>query len=119
MGGARIPPHAFTVAPTPPPDVDVAAWERSIATIRGWEPAALGMTHFGVGRERLEPARRRAWRRSTLQVELEAEHDEAGFVAVMEERVREGCAEDAEAMIRATPLDQLHMGLARWRAKHT
>ena len=31
MGGARIPPHAFTVAPTPPPDIDVAAWERSIA----------------------------------------------------------------------------------------
>ena len=42
MGGARIPPHEFTVAPTPPPDVDVAAWERSVATIRGWEPAALG-----------------------------------------------------------------------------
>jgi glyoxylase-like metal-dependent hydrolase (beta-lactamase superfamily II) len=32
MGGARIPPHAFTVAPTPPPDIDVAAWERSIET---------------------------------------------------------------------------------------
>ena len=48
MGGARIPPHAFTVAPTPPPDVDVAAWERSVATIRGWDPQALGMTHFGV-----------------------------------------------------------------------
>src|SRR6186997_2777880 len=31
MAGARIPPHAFTVAPTPPPDIDVAAWERSIA----------------------------------------------------------------------------------------
>ena len=42
IGGARIPPHEFTVAPTPPPDVDVAAWERSIETIRAWEPAALG-----------------------------------------------------------------------------
>ena len=42
VGGARIPPHAFTVAPTPPPDIDVAAWERSIATIRAWEPARLG-----------------------------------------------------------------------------
>ena len=54
-----------------------------------------------------------------LQIELEAEHDEAGFVAVMEERVRESCAEDAESMIRATPLDQHYMGLARWRAKHS
>ena len=77
-----IPPHAFTVAPTPPPDIDVAAWERSIATIRAWEPVGLGMTHFGpvedVGAQldacldALHP-----------QVELEATQDEAGFVAVM------------------------------------
>ena len=48
MGGARIPPHAFTVAPTPPPDIDVAAWERSIETIRAWDPQGLGLTHFGA-----------------------------------------------------------------------
>ena len=35
----------------------------------------------------------------------------------MDERVRAGCGEDADAMIQATPLDQLHMGLARWRKK--
>ena len=46
-GGARIPPHDFTVAPTPPPDIDIAAWERSIETIRAWEPVALAITHFG------------------------------------------------------------------------
>src|SRR3954452_3823293 len=34
VGGARIPPHTLTVAPTPPPDIDVAAWRASIATIR-------------------------------------------------------------------------------------
>ena len=51
------------------------------------------------------------------QVALEAEHDEAGFVAAMEARVREGCGADAATMIQATPLDQLHMGLARWRKK--
>ena len=42
VGGARIPPHAFTVAPTPPPDIDVAAWKESIATIRAWGPASVG-----------------------------------------------------------------------------
>ena len=35
----------------------------------------------------------------------------------MEARVSEGCGPDAETMIQATPLDQLHMGLARWRKK--
>jgi glyoxylase-like metal-dependent hydrolase (beta-lactamase superfamily II) len=116
MAGARIPPHAFTVAPTPPPDIDVAAWERSIETIRAWEPAGLGLTHFGP----VEDAG--AQLDATLealhaQVALEAEHDEAGFVAVMEARVSEGCGPDAATMIQATPLDQLHMGLARWRKK--
>ena len=118
MGGARIPPHAFTVAPTPPPDVDVAAWERSVATIRGWDPQALGMTHFGVAAN-ASTQLDAVLEALHLQIELEAEHDEAGFVAVMEERVRESCAEDAESMIRATPLDQQYMGLARWRAKHS
>ncbi len=118
MGGARIPPHAFTVAPTPPPDVDVAAWERSVATIRGWDPQALGMTHFGVA-ENASAQLDAVLEALHMQVELEAEHDEAGFVAVMEERVRESCAEDAESMIRATPLDQQYLGVARWRAKQT
>ena len=116
MAGARIPPHAFTVAPTPPPDIDVAAWERSIATIRAWNPAGLGLTHFGP----VEDAN--AQLDATLealhaQVALEAEHDEAGFVAAMAERVNEALGPDAATMIQATPLDQLHMGLARWHKK--
>ena len=44
-------------------------------------------------------------------------HDEAGFVAAMEARVSEALGPDAATMIQATPLDQLHMGLARWRKK--
>ena len=32
----------FTLAPTPPPDIDVEAWERSLDTIAGWQPEALG-----------------------------------------------------------------------------
>jgi hypothetical protein len=114
MGGARIPPHAFTVAPTPPPDIDVASWERSIETIRAWDPQGLGLTHFGAA----EPGQLGACLEALhAQVALEAEHDEDGFVAVMDARIRSGCGPDAESMLQATPLDQLHMGLARWRTK--
>ena len=115
VGGARIPPHEFTVAPTPPPDIDVAAWKASIALVRAWEPVALGLTHFGeAGPDQLD----RALEALDIQVELEGSTDgEAGFVAAMEQRVRAGCGEDADAMLAATPLDQLHMGLARWRKK--
>src|SRR3954463_929352 len=39
MGGVRTPEHDFTLAPTPPPDVDVEAWERSLHTIAASPPA--------------------------------------------------------------------------------
>jgi glyoxylase-like metal-dependent hydrolase (beta-lactamase superfamily II) len=114
VGGARIPPHDFTVAPTPPPDIDVAAWKDSIATIRAWDPSRIAMTHFGdAGPEQLDAVLEAL----DAQVALEAEHDEAGFVAAMDSRIRAGVQEGADAMIQATPLDQLHMGLARWRTK--
>ena len=35
----------------------------------------------------------------------------------MEERVRAALRRGRATMIQATPLDQLHMGLARWRKK--
>ena len=114
VGGARIPPHDFTVAPTPPPDIDVAAWKASIAKIRGWEPQTIAMTHFGdAGPDQLD----KVLEALDAQVALAAEHDEDGFVAAMDERIRAGVEEDADAMIQATPLDQLHMGLERWRTK--
>ena len=52
VAGVRIPPADARVAPTPPPDIDVEAWERSLDLIAGWEPAALALTHFGAGRGR-------------------------------------------------------------------
>ena len=115
MGGARIPPHAFTIAPTPPPDIDVAAWERSIEAIKAWEPQAIGVTHFGEAPPEQLDACLEALH---AQVALADEHDQDAFVAIMAERVREGCGEDTESMLNAAPLDQQHMGLARWRTKH-
>lgn len=117
MAGARIPPHPFTVAPTPPPDIDVAAWERSIETIRAWNPQGLGLTHFGPAEnahQQLDACEEALHGQVALEAETE---DEAGFVAAMEARVSEGCGPDAATMIQATPLDQLHMGLVRWRKK--
>jgi glyoxylase-like metal-dependent hydrolase (beta-lactamase superfamily II) len=116
MAGVRLPPHDFTIAPTPPPDIDVAAWERSIATVRAWNPAGLGLTHFGPV-EDAGAQLDRCLQALHAEVELEGAHDEAGFVAAMEVRVSEALGPDAATMIQATPLDQLHMGLARWRKK--
>jgi len=48
VGGVRIPPSSMVQPPTPPPDIDVEAWHRSIELIRGWAPERLAMTHFGA-----------------------------------------------------------------------
>lgn len=48
--GIRIDNRAFVLPVTPPPDVDLPAWESSIATIRDWKPGALCPTHFGPAR---------------------------------------------------------------------
>ena len=36
------------LAPTPPPEIDLAGWERSIELIESIEPERLAITHFGV-----------------------------------------------------------------------
>src|SRR5436190_11551442 len=51
VAGVRIPPHDLTVAPTPPPDIDVEAWKRSLDVVAGWEPAGLALTHFGTAED--------------------------------------------------------------------
>ena len=47
VAGVRIPPYEHTVAPTPPPDIDVEAWLDSIHTVASWNPHSLCLTHFG------------------------------------------------------------------------
>jgi hypothetical protein len=52
------------------------------------------------------------------QADLAGELDEAAFVAEMDTRIRAALPpDDAVSLLHATPLDQLHMGLDRWRRK--
>src|SRR5688572_18851758 len=48
MAGVHIPPSQVTLAPTPPPDVDVEAWLESIDRIEALGPQRLRLTHFGL-----------------------------------------------------------------------
>src|SRR5207253_607977 len=47
VAGVCIPPTELTVAPTPPPDIDVEAWEESLDKIAAWRPHRVCLTHFG------------------------------------------------------------------------
>src|SRR5919108_455845 len=92
MAGVRIPPYDLTLAPTPPPDIDVEAWERSLDTIAGWEPETLALTHFGTAED---PAAQLAAVREALrwQAGLAAAHDQDGFMAAVHERGAGGAPE--------------------------
>ena len=116
VAGVRVEPCDFTLAPTPPPDIDVAAWERSLETVRAWDPAGLGLTHWGPVHDagaQLDAVRERLHE----QVRLAGEHDEAGFVEAWSARVREEAGALAEPYLKAAPADHLFLGLDRWRSK--
>lgn len=47
VAGIRLPGQSYVRPPTPPPEVDVAAWTKSIGHVRELAPESLWPTHFG------------------------------------------------------------------------
>lgn len=45
--GVRLAPREYVLPPTPPPDIDLDLWERSLQQYDAWRPATLFLTHFG------------------------------------------------------------------------
>jgi glyoxylase-like metal-dependent hydrolase (beta-lactamase superfamily II) len=45
--GVCVGESRFVLPPTPPPDVDLEAWDASLARIRAWGPSRAFLTHFG------------------------------------------------------------------------
>lgn len=45
--GIRRPPSTYVMPPTPPPDIDLNAWEDSVHRILEWSPTTVFLTHFG------------------------------------------------------------------------
>ncbi len=116
VAGVRIPPCEYVMAPTPPPDIDVEAWDRSLDLVESWEPQALALTHFGraddVGphvaamRERLHEI-----------VGLAAHHGIDAFMAGIVERVERNAGDVADRYTQAAPPDHLYLGARRYLDK--
>lgn len=47
VAGVRLAP-GVVIPPTPPPDIDLAAWRGSLETIEGWQPQSLALAHYGL-----------------------------------------------------------------------
>jgi glyoxylase-like metal-dependent hydrolase (beta-lactamase superfamily II) len=83
VAGVRILPGAYVSPPTPPPDIDLAAWFNSIEEIERRRPRRLALTHFGVADDPAEHLTR-LWQRLVTWSELvRSGADEADFVAVI------------------------------------
>jgi glyoxylase-like metal-dependent hydrolase (beta-lactamase superfamily II) len=113
MAGVRVPPSAFTVAPTPPPEIDVEAWLDSLDRIAALEPARLYLTHFGAAEPEPQLARvRESLRRSS---ELARAGDREEFLTALERRMdAEADPPTADRLRQAAPPEQLWLGLDRY-----
>ncbi len=49
--GVRIPPSAYVAPGTPPPDIDLDAYERSLDEIVARQPDRLCLSHFGIAED--------------------------------------------------------------------
>ena len=109
--GVRIQPSLSVLPPTPPPDVDVEGWNRTLDEIERRAPRRLALIHFGladdVGRHLASLRKRLAvWAGRVEQGATEAE-----FVAAAKADLP---AAEADAYDRAMPFWQSYAGLARY-----
>jgi glyoxylase-like metal-dependent hydrolase (beta-lactamase superfamily II) len=115
----------YTIAATPPPDIDLEAWDRSLTAIAAWNPAALLLTHFGrVASARAHIAGYRAVLGATAKavregfaLEASDEARSAAFVDHLRAEARGWLSErEVAALELAAPFEQIWAGLARyWR----
>jgi glyoxylase-like metal-dependent hydrolase (beta-lactamase superfamily II) len=116
--GVRIAPGRFVFAPTPPPEIDLEAWERTLDELERLSPLRLALIHFGVfdDVERHLGALRATMRSWADRVGHGM--DEETFVAAARADVAASDPEDADAYDRAAPYWHCYLGLERyWRKR--
>lgn len=112
--GVRIAPDGPILAPTPPPDIDLEAWPRSIDAIAAWQPTALGVTHFGLwddAEAHLDGLREQLAKQ--VQWAREAADGEEFAARVRADLASRTSPETAQAYEQGMPPDHLYPGLER------
>jgi glyoxylase-like metal-dependent hydrolase (beta-lactamase superfamily II) len=117
VAGVRVPPWDFTLAPSPPPDIDIEKWNASLDLLADWGPKRLCLTHFGAVEDTgTQIERVREWLADWGPKARDLEKDE--WVAQVTERMHEAGEEIGTRLVQAAPPDQLWLGLDRyWRKR--
>jgi glyoxylase-like metal-dependent hydrolase (beta-lactamase superfamily II) len=123
--GIRV-AEGYVKAPTPPPDIDLEAWEVSLQRIEQWRPQSRVLTQFGLVSDpenhlrqlRAVIGRMASLVRATLEREATDEERMQMFADDMRAEARRLLSpEDAKATEAAAGFDQLWLGLARYFRK--
>ncbi len=116
--GVRIAPGRFVLPPCPPPELDLEAWEQTIAEIEHRAPGRLAVIHFGVFDDVEDHL---AGLRETLgrwSERVEDGMDEATFVAAARYDVSQTDPDFVDEYDRAAPYWHHYLGLERyWRKR--
>jgi len=116
VAGVRIPPSEYVIAPTPPPDIDVEAWDRSIDLIAGWDPQALALTHFGQVDD-VAPHLAATRERLHEIIALAARHGQEAFAAGILDRIARHAGDLTTQYAQAAPTEHLYLGARRYLDK--
>jgi glyoxylase-like metal-dependent hydrolase (beta-lactamase superfamily II) len=126
VAGVRI-DGGFVLPPTPPPDIDIEQWRRSLDAIEAWSPDTIVLTHFGPTgnvRPHLETLwsnlqEMAGWARQTLDEPGSDEERGRTFADRLKGHMRKEMTDlQIAAYPVAAPFEQLWLGLARyWRRK--
>lgn len=102
------------LAPTPPPDIDLPAWRRSLELVEAWHPSTLAVTHFGAYAD--VQAHLAALRANLQELErMAGELDQEQFARAVRERVAASGDQQAPgAYAQAVDPAQSYAGLRRY-----
>jgi glyoxylase-like metal-dependent hydrolase (beta-lactamase superfamily II) len=115
--GVRIQPSTTVLPPTPPPDVDIEGWYRTLEEIERRAPEELALIHFGLAKDVSRHLGELRDRLDTWAGRVGEGMSEEAFVA---EAKADLPPAEAEGYDRAMPFWQSYQGLKRyWETRAT
>jgi len=123
VAACRIPPSRLIMPPTPPPDIDVEAWEESLGIVESWQPERLALTHFGAVEGDVPGYLAGVRSRLREEAGLAKEMPQDAYERDLQRRIREqmtgeGLGEETiEELLQAVPTAYQWRGLDRYWSK--
>ena len=116
--GILVPPSSFLYPATPPPEVDLPGWERTLEELARRRPEALYLAHFGRVEDPATHLERMRERLLDWAQRVREGWSEAAFVAAAEEELTQAAQGEALAAYRLQPGFALaYAGLVRYYEK--